>query len=222
MLKLLGEGGFFKTYLVTDKKCNKSYVMNVCYKNHSRYSPALREVILQEPYMMKLSHPAVPRVVDITEDEKRIFIIREYIDGQTLDTIIRKNGPVKQDTVINWAIQLFDALGYLHKQNPPYIYRDMNPANVILQPCGTLKLVDFGMAAVYDALHNQDDCILGTKGYASPEQYVGKSDPRSDIYGLGMTLYYLLTGVNPNTPSYEKKQSEQLIQIYLKDLKPLF
>ena len=206
VLKLLGQGGFFKTYLVVDEKCNKSWAMKVCDKNHRSYSPTLREVILQEPHMMmKLDHPAVPKVVDIVEDENRICIIREYIEGQTLDAVLQENGPVKQDTALTWAQQLCDVLGYLHKQNPPYIYRDMKPANVILQPCGNVKLVDFGAVTVYDALRDQDDCILGTKGYAAPEQYAGKSDPRSDIYGLGMTLHHLLTGVDPNMPPYETK-----------------
>ena len=206
VLKLLGQGGFFKTYLVVDEKCNKSWAMKVCDKNHRSYSPTLREVILQEPHMMmKLDHPAIPRVVDIVEDENRICIIREYIEGQTLDTVLQENGPILQDTVLTWAQQLCDVLGYLHKQNPPYIYRDMKPANVILQPCGNVKLVDFGAVTVYDALRDQDDCILGTKGYAPPEQFAGKSDPRSDIYSLGMTLHHLLTGVDPNKPPYETK-----------------
>lgn len=206
VLKLLGQGGFFKTYLVIDEKCNKSWAMKVCDKKHKSYSPTLREVILQEPHMMmKLDHPAVPRVVDIVEDENHICIIREYIEGLTLDAVLQESGPIKQDTALTWAQQLCDVLGYLHKQNPPYIYRDMKPANVILQPCGNIKLVDFGAVKVYDALRDQDDCILGTKGYAAPEQYAGKSDQRSDIYGLGMTLHHLLTGVDPNMPPYETK-----------------
>ena len=206
VLKLLGQGGFFKTYLVTDEKCNKSLAMKVCDKNHRGYSATLREVILQEPHMMmKLNHPAVPKVFDIVEDENNICIIREYVEGQTLDTVLQESGPIKQEMVLNWAIQLCDVLGYLHKQNPPYIYRDMKPANVILQPCGNVKVVDFGAVKVYDALQKLDDCVLGTRGYASPEGYHGKTDSRSDIYSLGMTLHHLLTGVDPNTPPYETK-----------------
>lgn len=222
VLKLLGQGGFFKTYLVIDEKCNKSWAMKVCVKTHKSYSPTLREVILQEPHMMmKLDHPAVPKVVDIVEDENRICIIREYIEGQTLDAVLQETGPVKQDTALMWAQQLCDVLGYLHKQNPPYIYRDMKPANVILQPSGNVKLVDFGAVTVYDALRDQDDCILGTKGYAAPEQYAGKSDPRSDIYGLGMTLHHLLTGVDPNMPPYETKPIRSINPNLSRDLEAI-
>lgn len=97
--------------------------MKVCDKNHRGYSATLREVILQEPHMMmKLNHPAVPKVFDIVEDENNICIIREYVEGQTLDTVLQESGPIKQEMVLNWAIQLCDVLGYLHKQNPPYIY----------------------------------------------------------------------------------------------------
>ena len=206
VLKLLGQGGFFKTYLVIDEKANKQWAMKVCDKHHKSYSPALRDIILQEPHMMmELDHPAVPRVVDIIEGDESICIIREYIEGETLDDVLRNNGPVTQETAINWAQQLCDVLGYLHKQNPPYIYRDMKPANVILQPDGNVKLVDFGTVKVYDVLRERDDCVLVTRGYAAPEQYSGKSDMRSDIYSLGMTLHHLVTGVDPYMPPYETK-----------------
>lgn len=206
VLKLLGQGGFFKTYLVIDEKANKQWAMKVCDKHHESYSPALRDSILQEVHMMmKLDHPAVPKVVDIIEEDESICIIREYIEGETLDVVIRNNGPVAQGTAINWGKQLCDVLGYLHKQNPPYIYRDMKPANVILQPCGNVKLIDFGAATVYDLLRECDDCVLAIRGYAAPEQYAGTSDMRSDIYSLGMTLHHLVSGVDPYTPPYETK-----------------
>ena len=86
----------------------------------------------------------------------------------------------------------------------------MKPANVILQPNGNVKLVDFGIAIEYDILHDCDPCIVGTKGYAAPEQYRGKSEPRSDIYGLGMTLHCLLTGIKPNLPPYETKPIREI------------
>lgn len=204
--KLLGQGGFFKTYLVMDENCNKQWAMKLCDKDHKSYTPVLREVILQESHMMmKLNHPAVPHIVDIIEDESSISIIREYIEGVPLDVILRNNGPVAEETVIAWAKQLCDVLGYLHRQNPPYIYRDLKPENVILQPCGNLKLIDFGAVKVYDAFRELDDCALGTIGYAAPEGYDGRTDPRSDIYSLGMSLHHLVTGVDPKVPPYNAK-----------------
>ena len=210
VLKLLGQGGFFKTYLVLDEKSNKQWAIKVCDKAHKNYSSTLRNTILQEPHMMmKFNHPAIPRVIDIIEDENKICIIREFVEGQPLDTLVKNNGTIKQEVVVDWAKQLCDALGYLHKQKPSYIYRDMKPANVILRPDGNVQIIDFGITMVYDP-SKQDDTIIGTRGYAAPEQYVGKSDCRTDIFALGMTMHYLLTGVDPNTPPYETKPIREI------------
>lgn len=209
----LGQGGYFKTYLVMDEKCNKQWAMKVCDKNQKRYSPALREIILQEPHMMmKLDHPAVPKIIDIVEDADRIYIVREYVEGETLDAILRNNGPIAEETVITWAKQICDVLGYLHKQNPPYIYRDMKPMNVMVTNSRAIKLIDFGIAMEYRPGGSDDIVYLGTKGYAAPEQYGGKGaiDPRADIYGLGITMHQLLTGIAPNEPPYETPPVRQV------------
>lgn len=118
---------------------------------------------------------------------------------------LRDNGPIAEEIVIRWSQQLCDVLGYLHKQDPPCIYRDMKPANIILQLWGNVKLIVTG----YNVLREHDDCAFGMEGYvamggyAAPEQYAGESDIRSDIYGLGMTLHCLVTGIDPNKPPYE-------------------
>ena len=205
VLKLIGRGGFYTTYLVRNIHVNKAWAMKVCDKKNRHYSPAMRENILTEPYMMqKLNHPAIPRVVDIIEDEDSIYIVRDYIEGETLETIVKMNGAQPADMVVEWGKQMCDALGYLHSQNPPLIYRDMKPANVILQPDGTVKFIDFGIMRAYKPNQNSDTCCLGTKGYAAPEQFGGsQTDARTDIFGLGMTMFRLVTGVNPTEPPYE-------------------
>lgn len=212
VLKLIGQGGFFKTYLVMDEKQNKQWAMKVYDKHRQSYSPKLRNIILNEArMMMTFNHVVIPKVEEIIEDNRFICIIREYVFGDSLDTVIRNNGPMEQKTVLKWAEQLCDVLGYLHKQNPPYVYRDMKPANIIVQPCGDIKLVDFGTVSIYDAVREQrDDCIFVTRGYAASEQYAGKIDPRSDIYSLGITLHHLVTGVDPNTPPYETKPIREI------------
>ncbi len=100
--------------------------------------------------------------------------------------------------MVKWAMQLADGLSYLHKQKPPVVYRDMKPANVMLKPNGDVKLIDFGIAREYKEEHTHDTTVLGTKGYAPPEQYCGQTDARSDIFALGMTMHHLLTGVDPD------------------------
>lgn len=208
VLKLLGRGGFYTTYLVRDQKSDKTWAMKACDKMNRSYSPVIRENILQEPHMMiKLNHPAIPKVVDIVEDEENIFIIREYVEGVSLESVVRDLGAQPADKVVEWGKQLCDMLHYLHRLTPPHIYRDMKPANVILAQDGTLKVIDFGIVRMYDFMKDRDTCCLGTKGYAAPEQYGGsrQSDARTDIFGLGMTMHHLATGVDPKQPPYETK-----------------
>ena len=207
VLKLIGRGGFYTTYLVRNIHVNKTWAMKVCDKKNRHYSPSIRENILTEPYMMqKLDHPAIPKVVDIIEDEDSIFIIRDYIEGETLETIVRMYGAQPADKVIEWGKQMCSALGYLHSQNPPLIYRDMKPANTILKPDGSVKFIDFGIMRAYKPNQSSDTCCLGTKGYAAPEQFGGsQTDARTDIFGLGMTMFRLVTGINPTEPPYEIK-----------------
>ena len=207
VLKLIGRGGFYTTYLVRNIHVNKVWAMKVCDKKNRHYSPVMRENILTEPYMMqKLNHPAIPKVVDIIEDEDSIFIVRDYIEGETLETIARMYGAQPAGKVIEWGKQMCSALGYLHSQNPPLIYRDMKPANVILKPDGTINFIDFGIMRAYKPNQSSDTCCLGTKGYAAPEQFGGsQTDARTDIFGLGMTMFRLVTGINPTEPPYEIK-----------------
>ena len=149
--------------------------------------------------MKRLDHPALPRIVDIIDNGVTIFVVMDYIEGESLDKILKEYGPQPEEKVIAWAKQLCDALSYLHSQKPPIIYRDMKPANVMLKPEGTIKIIDFGIAREYKEQKMADTTVLGTKGYAPPEQYSGQTDARSDIYALGMTLHHLLTGIDPRS-----------------------
>lgn len=207
ILKLIGRGGFHTTYLAKDIRLDKIWSIKVCDKQDRSYSPVLRDSILVETYMMmKLDHPAIPRIVDIIEDENSIFVARDYIEGETLETLIKRSGPQPVDKVVNWSKQLCNVLGYLHSQKPPCIYRDVKPANMILRPDNTVALIDFGIARTYKPGQREDTVILGTRGYAAPEQFGGsQTDARTDIFGLGMTMFRLVTGINPTEPPYEVK-----------------
>lgn len=198
--RVIGQGGHYTSYLVQDIKSDKIWAMKACDKTNRNNSLSLRENILQEPYlMMKMKHPAIPAVVDVIEDNESIFIVREYAGGVTLDSVVKDHGAQPADKVVEWGKQLCDVLGYLHKLTPPHIYRDMKPANIILTPENRLKLIDFSLVRVYDPMKDGDTCRLGTRGYAAPEQYGGshQSDARTDIFGLGMTMHHLVTGVDP-------------------------
>ena len=199
ILKEIGRGGMSIVYLAMDKRLNKQWaVKEIRKKSSGKHDEIVINSLLAEANMMKkLDHPSLPRIVDIIEDGSTIYVIMDYIEGESLDKILNEYGAQPEELVSGWAKQLCDALAYLHSQKPPIIYRDMKPANVMLKPEGNIKIIDFGIAREYKEQNLADTTVLGTKGYAPPEQYSGQTDGRSDIYALGMTMHHLLTGVDP-------------------------
>ena len=119
----------------------------------------------------------------------------DYVEGKTLSQILKDNGAQSEADVIDWAVQLCDVLDYLHHRDSALVYRDLKPSNIMLHSDGTVRLIDFGIAC-REGTEVDSGHILGTKGFAAPEQYqVGSAiDRRADIYGLGATMYVLLTG----------------------------
>src|SRR5208282_1235243 len=124
------------------------------------------------------------------------YLVMEYVAGRNLEEELAVRGePLPEGLVIDIARQLCDVLAYLHDLTPPVIYRDMKPSNVMLTEKGRVVLVDFGIARLFKAARK--GTMIGTLGFAPPEQYQGIADPRSDIYSLGATLHYVLTGRDP-------------------------
>ncbi|WP_302154292.1 serine/threonine-protein kinase, partial [uncultured Enorma sp.] len=212
LLAVIGRGGMSTVYLALDTVLNKQWAAKEI--KHVE-NPAERELIIQsivtEANMIKrFDHPAIPRIVDIVDDEGTLFVIMDYVEGRTLEDIVAASGPQAEDDVVDWALQLCDALSYLHHRTPPVIYRDMKPSNVMLKPNGLVELIDFGIAREMhedgaDVTAARSDTVqLGTRGFAPPEQYGGggQTDARSDVYALGATMYALLTAKNPADPPY--------------------
>ena len=207
ILKLIGKGGMSQVYLAMDKNLNKQWAIKEIVKEaRNRNNEVIVQSAIAEANMMKkLDHPCLPRIVDIINKEDVIYVVMDYIEGEPLSKVLQQDGAQPQDVVLEWAESLCGVLEYLHSQNPPIIYRDMKPANVMLQPNGNVKLIDFGIAREYKEQNLEDTVSLGTKGYAAPEQFGGRgqTDARTDIYCLGVTLYHLLTGQSPCDPPYE-------------------
>lgn len=207
ILKLIGKGGMSRVYLAMDQNLNKQWAVKEIEKRarDKNNEVVIASAMAEANMMKKLDHPSLPRIVDILDKENFIYVVMDYIEGEPLNSVLNKYGAQPQDTVIEWAKQLALVLDYLHTQKPPIIYRDMKPANVMLQPNGNVKLIDFGIAREYKEQNLADTVSLGTKGYAAPEQFGGKgqTDARTDVYCLGVTLYHLLTGQNPCEPPYE-------------------
>ena len=202
----LGRGGMSVVYLAMDKNLNKQWAIKEIKKRaKDKHGDVYVQTLMTEANLMKrLDHPAIPRIVDIVEDSEAIYVVMDYVEGESLDKVLEKFGPQPQEVVLDWAKQLADALYYLHSQNPPIIYRDMKPANVMLKPEGTVKMIDFGTAREYKGNKSSDTVAFVTRGYAAPEQYEKReTDARTDIYCLGKTLHHLLTGQNPCDEDYE-------------------
>lgn len=207
ILKLIGKGGMSQVYLAMDNNLNKQWAIKEIVKEaRNRNNEVIVQSAIAEANMMKkLDHPCLPRIVDIINRDNVIYVVMDYIEGEPLSKVLQQDGAQPQEVVLEWAESLCGVLEYLHSQNPPIIYRDMKPANVMLQPNGNVKLIDFGIAREYKEQNLEDTVSLGTKGYAAPEQFGGRgqTDARTDIYCLGVTLYHLLTGQNPCDPPYE-------------------
>lgn len=207
VLREVGRGGMSVVYLAMDKRLNKQWAIKEFRKDKDDASKqiALKALMDEANLMKKLDHPTLPRIVDIIDDNQNVYVVMDYIEGESLNKVLDAYGAQPQEAVIEWAKQLGDVLDYLHTQNPPVIYRDMKPANIMLKPDGTVRLIDFGIAREYKEGKDGDTEAIGTRGYAAPEQFGGKgqTDARTDIYSLGVTLYHLVTGKNPAEPPYE-------------------
>jgi serine/threonine-protein kinase len=205
VLKQIGQGGMSIVYLAMDKRLNKQWAVKEIKKTATgKNEEVIINSLLAEANLMKrLDHPALPRIVDIIDNNQTIYVVMDYIEGESLDKILNEYGAQPEEIVVDWAMQICDALRYLHSQNPPIIYRDMKPANIMLKPEGNLKVIDFGIAREYKEKNLADTTVLGTKGYAPPEQHGSRqTDVRSDIYALGMTMHHLLTGIDPRPSDY--------------------
>jgi serine/threonine protein kinase len=224
LIRLLGSGGFGAVYLAEDQRLGRSVAIKEM--DAARLGPAEQLVAEQlferEARMLAaLDHPGLTRIWDFFEQGPRVFLVMEYVPGRTLrDLLHARGGPLDEPFVLECALQLCDVLSYLHAQNPQVIFRDLKPANVMVVPgdgrwemgdgasptpnsqlpSPRFVLIDFGIARLFKPDQPGDTLIIGTPGYAPPEQYgQGQTDERSDIYSLGATLYHLLSGNVPVT-----------------------
>lgn len=197
IISYLGQGRWGLVYLAENLKLGNRWAIKEIRLTHNS-----RVNLLAEPDILKkLNHRSLPRIVDIIKTDETLYIIEDYFEGENLRELIKQRDLCTEENVIRWGIQLCEILVYLHGLKPnPIIYRDMKPGNIIIDNQSDVKLIDFGIAREFKPEQDSDTTFIGTIGYAAPEQYqVGsRTDERTDIYGLGVTLYHVLTGVNPN------------------------
>lgn len=206
ILNEIGHGGMSNVYLAINEKAGKPWAVKEVRKSPDRDSGLPRQSLAKETDLLKkLRHPNLPGIADVIDSDENFLIVMDYIEGNTLERFLNEGGPQPQEKVACWALQLCGVLDYLHTRQPPVIYRDLKPSNIMLKSDGNIVLIDFGTAREFKEENTADTCSLGTNGYAAPEQFGGRgqTDARTDIYCLGTTIYHLLTGHNPSEPPYE-------------------
>ncbi|MEQ8221744.1 MAG: SUMF1/EgtB/PvdO family nonheme iron enzyme [Candidatus Eremiobacterota bacterium] len=200
--KLIKSGGMGAIYQAIDKRfSNKCAVKEMVINESSHDANYLAFRFQEEAKMLRtLHHPNLPRVIDYFIEKGTYYLVMDFVEGQDLDEILRKYGKpgLPEDKVVKWAIDLLDVLSYLHGNNPPIIYRDLKPANIMIQKTNNqVMLVDFGIARSIMPENINTMTSIGTPHYSSPEQFDGKVVPQSDLFSLGATIHHLLTGKVP-------------------------
>lgn len=206
----LGVGGMGSVYFARDRSKGDSPVavkeMRVLATNPRIYRQAIEQFAQEARFLANLDHPGLVKAHDLFEEGGRYFMVMNYISGKTIaEMLAQRKEPFELDSIIGWLNQLMDILEFLHKQNPPILYRDMKPGNIMIDRNDRVHLIDFGIA---HCLHMGSETATFLQGIGSPdycplEQYhgAGGTDERSDIYSLGATLYHLLSGQPPQKAS---------------------
>jgi outer membrane protein assembly factor BamB len=202
IVKVLGLGGMGAVYQARDLRFTG--VARLCALKEMTCTtpdPQVRRLAIQNfereaNILASLNHPAIPKIYDYFTEGTRSYLVLEYIDGEDLEALMGDTQQMlPQERVLDWAIQICDVLSYLHSQEPPIVFRDMKPSNIMLRPPNHVVLIDFGIARVFEV--GQKGTMIGTEGYSPPEQYRGIANPQGDIYALGATLHHLLTRRDP-------------------------
>ncbi len=210
ILQEIGQGGFGAVYKAMDMRIADRMV---AIKEMRQGSVSTQEIsdatesFKQEAFMLaRLKHPNLPSIYDYFTEAGRCYVVMDFIEGETLEDYLARGGngrlpgiPLSVSEVLQIGIQLCNVLDYLHTRQPPIIFRDLKPANIMRANDGQLYLIDFGIARIFKQGKTNDTTALGSPGYAAPEQYgKAQSTPRSDIYALGVTMHELLTSSDPS------------------------
>ena len=200
----LGQGGMGAVYQAQDARLQGKLwavkeMSNAQLADPTERANAAAAFQREAQLLATLDHANLPKVTDFFEEGGKQYLVMDFVDGHTLEQVVAATpGFLPEPTVLAWAEQLCDVLEYLHTRQPPIIFRDLKPANIMLTREGKIKLIDFGIARFFKAGKTKDTAAYGTMGYAAPEQFgTGQTDARSDIYSLGVTLHFLLTKYDP-------------------------
>ncbi|MBI2809504.1 MAG: serine/threonine protein kinase [Candidatus Melainabacteria bacterium] len=230
----LGQGGMGTVYMARDMRlANRNCVVKKLRDDFFREEDkqkALEFFKREADVLSPLKHPNIVSILDSFEEDENYYLVMEYVEGENLHQMLNQRGePFPEEQVLQWAVQIADVLHFLHSNEPKVIYRDLKPSNVMIDTKDRVKLVDFGIARPY--AEDSDNTHVVSAGYSPPEQYWGAADPRSDIYALGATMHFLLTGQEPLAlqvcspkrinPKISEPEMQQELEFVPKQQKPL-
>lgn len=205
IVRRIGGGGMGAVYYAKDRNLGDApravKEMIQSQLDESQHEKAIADFRRESMLLASLEHSSIPTIYDYFYDEEagRFYLVMKYISGGDFLTRLRNSptGRLDEITVTDWGMQIADVLNYLHSQDPPIIYRDLKPANLMIDGnSGRVMLIDFGIAR-WVQKEEKGVTAVGTMGYAPPELFGGKVEPRSDIYSLGATMFHLMTGSDP-------------------------
>lgn len=196
LIRVIKTGGQAVIFEAIDDTANRSYAIKeiVLPQDPERASDAFQRCALEARLLATLSHPGIPRFYSCLIERGRIYIVMDLVRGIDLEDLVRQRGTLSERVVLSIASQVCDVLHYLHTQETSVIFRDVKPSNIMYDSNGLVSMIDFGIARL---TNSQRGHIMGTPGYAPPEQYRGDVSPASDIYALGATMHHLLSGRDP-------------------------
>ncbi len=196
LLHVIGQGGTSTVYLATDIKIQRTRAIKVIKKQE-----ILDDTLWEKEFQMmrKLHHPQLAEILDVIETETDICFVMEYVQGDTLKSLLEQGKRFTMEQSIYITLQICDILQYLHQQEPAVVYQDMKPSNLILGENGKITLIDFGTARECGKNKDKKEILWGTREYCAPEQKKSsyKADIRSDIYSFGIIFFEMLTGQKP-------------------------
>lgn len=196
IMEILGQGGMGAIYRAVDERLGVDVAVKENFFTTEEYA---RQFRLEAVILANLRHPNLPRVSDHFVENEGQYLVMDYIEGEDLRQRMERTGTISEDEAVMIGAAVCDALSYLHTRKPPILHRDIKPGNIKITPDGHIFLVDFGLAKVVEGSQaTTTGARAMTPGYSPPEQYgTARTDPRTDIYSLGATLYAALTGVIP-------------------------
>jgi serine/threonine protein kinase len=219
---IVGQGGQCFVYEAEDLEEKKSFILKELRTDPDETSIHAENIVLfkkEYEILRRLEHRGLPKGYDYFEEEGNHFLLVQDMGGKNLERLLREqNTPFEESVVLDWAIQLADILVYLYNIKPyPVIVRDIKPSNIVVSEDNDVSLIDFTVAKEFKDPKKGDTVRIGSRGYAPPEQYEGRTEPRSDIYSLGFSLYRLLTGEDPSSMDFHVKPLRTYNQEFSKE-----